>query len=224
VLTDPNSLSTINGNKKMKNYTNVGASGLGIQRKLNRHHFMFFKSIDVKGKKILDVGCGRGEFLEACKNKGALKLMGLDPDPQNVSFLHALNICVLNDLYDLNTNLNGFDPDLITMFEVIEHLYDPHPLIKAAYEHLKISKGSLFVSTPNAFNFMRLLKFSFHQRHHDTLMDPVISPDAQHIRGFSFGMVEDLLKMHGFINVRRISNRVIGRYSEQTILVAGDVD
>ena len=207
---------------KMKNYTNLGASGLGLERKLNRHHFMFFNSVNVQGKKIFDVGCGRGEFLEVCKSKGCLTLMGLDPDPQNVSFLNGLNIDILNDLYDLSTNLNGFDPDLITMFEVIEHIYDPHPLIEAAYNHLKKSKGSLFVSTPNAFNIMRLLKFSFHQRHHDSLMDPVISSDAQHIRGYSFGMVEDLLKLHGFINVRRISTRLFGRYSEQTILVVGD--
>jgi 2-polyprenyl-3-methyl-5-hydroxy-6-metoxy-1,4-benzoquinol methylase len=187
--------------------------------KLNRHHRLFFRAFNPAGRYILDAGCGRGLFLRTLLDKGAASVLGIDPAPENVASAEAHGVQCLRGFFGASIDLGGFTPDTITLFEVIEHVYDPHILIDAARAHLRPG-GKLFVSTPNAFNIARALKFVLHQRHHDTHMDPVIDRDAQHIRAFSYGMVRDLLALHGFKDIRAHSRRPVPRYTEQIILMS----
>ena len=196
---------------QMKDYS-LGA-GL-IDDRLNRHHDLFLAAVDVKEKKLLDVGCGQGLFLKTVRDRGA-QVLGIDPDPVNVRNCESHGVRVLRGEFDKSTDLHGFKPDIVTIFEVIEHVYDPHPLIEAARQF----NCPVYVSTPNGFNLMRAVKFLTTQTHHDGHMDPVHNRDAQHIRAFSHRMVEELLAMHGFTSIKRITPKPLARYLEQVILI-----
>jgi SAM-dependent methyltransferase len=192
--------------------------------KLNHWHDLFFSDCDVAGRAVLDVGCGRGMFLKSAQDRGAIGVLGVDPDPLNVASVKAHGAQCVQAFFDKDANLDGFVPNVVTVFEVIEHVYSPHAIIQYAHDVLKPRGGRIYVSTPNAFNAMRALKFVTVQRHHDPLMDPVRWEDAQHIRGFSFGMVTDLLRMHGFRDVRIVTTRrFLPRYFEKNILATGTV-
>jgi 2-polyprenyl-3-methyl-5-hydroxy-6-metoxy-1,4-benzoquinol methylase len=168
----------------------------------------------VSGKRLLDVGSGRGLFLKTCLDRGA-EVLGIDPDPANIRSCEAHGVRAVHGFFNIETNLGSFIPDLITIFEVIEHVYDPHPIISAA----KKFNVPVYVSTPNAFNILRAVKFVSTQTHHDGHMDPVHNRDAQHIRAFSYRMVEELLVCNGFSSTRRITPIPLARYLEKVILV-----
>lgn len=182
-------------------------------------HKIAVSAFDFGGRYVLDVGAGTGRFLEHIRARGA-EVHGIDPNPLNTQAMTAIGIPNTTGYLQPDFPLR---PDVVTCFEVIEHVYDPHPVIAAARSVLKPG-GTLIISTPNAFNIVRAVKFVAHQRHHDTLMDPVINAsDAEHVRAYSFGMVHDLLAKYSFKNIRPLGPVPLRRYLARHIVMAADV-
>lgn len=192
---------------------------------LNYWHKKVLVHTSLSGKRILDIGCGGGAFLDAARELGA-EIFGIDPNPLNGILLEKHSIPHFIGYFDAkDEKVIEFQPDIITCFEVIEHLYSPHEILSGAHELLQKNAqgGKLILSTPNAFNLMRALKFLIQQQHHDSLMDPVTNPNAEHIRAYSFGMVIKLLHNHGFsVKSQDILSGSIGRrFFCKHIVIAG---
>ena len=104
---------------------------------------------------VLDVGCGGGLFLRMLSERGRTQLAGLD------SSAEAANLCVRAGVPAVCASLS--EPPFaaescaaITMFHVLEHLYDPASYIRAAYLLLRPG-GRLIVQVPNAACWQLLL-------------------------------------------------------------------
>ncbi len=105
-----------------------------------------------KNEKILDVGCGRGEMVFACKQKGA-KAFGIDFSFNALKFGKKLGLknLVQADAISLPFKNNSFDK--IVFLEVIEHIPKEleHQLLSELNRVLK-KNGLLVITTaPNAF-------------------------------------------------------------------------
>lgn len=100
--------------------------------------------LNPKKARILDVGCGAGYFLSVLKEKGVI-CRGLEVNPAQVCFCRKKGLDVAgNDLGEEPDNYY----DVITMFDVLEHLTEPIATIKTAYRKLK--PGGYFIAyTPN---------------------------------------------------------------------------
>jgi len=111
----------------------------------------FFRRIDgKKGDAVLDVGCGDGYFLIACKSKG-YQVMGLDLDEQfSKEIGKKYNIKVLAGQLS-TTLLESASFDHITMHHMLEHSYDPMEDLKTAHRLLK-RNGKLYIEVPNMNN------------------------------------------------------------------------
>ncbi|ETN44433.1 3-demethylubiquinone-9 3-O-methyltransferase [Cyphellophora europaea CBS 101466] len=99
----------------------------------------------------LDVGCGGGIFASACaRHPGTSSVLAIDPTPACVAVAQAhqrrdpaiqppkltyLNTALENIPEDKNGNRQTFD--VITLFEVIEHISSPAAFLQNAAEHLK---------------------------------------------------------------------------------------
>jgi len=99
-----------------------------------------------KGK-LLDVGCGTGEFLEKMKQLG-WDVAGVEPDEQAAGVAKerfGLDVSATT-LAEARFSSNSFD--CITAHQTIEHMHDP---IEFLGESLRILKpgGKLIVTTPN---------------------------------------------------------------------------
>ena len=97
---------------------------------------------------VLDVGCGGGLFPRLLRARG-FAAMGLDSSPEAASLAwHTNGVPALcGDL--AQAPLRGETCAGITMFHVLEHLYDPRAYLAAARVLLK-PNGRLIVQVPNA--------------------------------------------------------------------------
>jgi len=104
----------------------------------------------VTERRLLDVGCGGGQFLLLAKNIG-WHTMGFDSDPKAVEVARSSGLEVyLGGFESLPKNESGFDA--ITVNHVIEHVYDPQQLLAHCYRLLK-SGGYFWIETPNIDSF-----------------------------------------------------------------------
>jgi SAM-dependent methyltransferase len=97
------------------------------------------------GRRVLDLGCGSGSGAALLAASGA-RVLGIDrvaPDPE--SRRAGASFC-LADLSALPLRARGCD--LVVSFQVIEHLLDPGPYLRAIGE-LLAPGGVALISTPN---------------------------------------------------------------------------
>jgi len=96
--------------------------------------------------KILDIGCGSGEFLSNISSN-IFEKYGLEINPSGYSECRRKQLEVFN--IDLNEARFGSDSfDVITMWHVLEHSDKPGDLLQEARRILK-SNGILIIATPN---------------------------------------------------------------------------
>ena len=98
------------------------------------------------GKKSLDVGCGSGARLIALRLLG-YDVFGLDIQPSYIDGLKRAGFNVLIGDVEREIPFNE-SFDLITCFEVLEHLKNPIKALENMIESLNPS-GFLVVTTPN---------------------------------------------------------------------------
>ena len=97
--------------------------------------------------RLLDVGCGVGIFGSAARSLG-WTVTGIDVSMRAVSMgCEQTGLCLRNaTLQDLHREGERFD--VITMFEVLEHLTTPLETLKAAAVLVR-DHGSIFCTVPN---------------------------------------------------------------------------
>lgn len=108
----------------------------------------------LKGKKIIDVGCGGGILSESMALRGA-DTLGIDMGtaPLSVAELHALESGVENIAYRKITVEElaieqAANYDVVCCMEMLEHVPDPASIIKACSDLVKPG-GKVFFSTIN---------------------------------------------------------------------------
>jgi len=114
----------------------------------------FIKSkVDLKGKRVLDIGCGGGILTEAIAREGA-EVTGIDQGERviKIAKLHSLESQLDIDYQQINIEnfikKNKHKFDVITCLEMLEHVPDPASVIRACSQILK-PDGKLFLSTIN---------------------------------------------------------------------------
>jgi SAM-dependent methyltransferase len=98
--------------------------------------------------KVLDFGCGLGDFLAYIRKDSGCQIYGLDFDPRLVEHLReieGMNL-ISGELGDAGYEDQYFD--LVTMWGALEHSFDPIRELKEVARILK-PNGMVVVTTPN---------------------------------------------------------------------------
>lgn len=121
---------------------------------INPLRFQFIQDhVDLKDKKVVDIGCGGGILTESLAKAGALAT-GIDLSHTALEAAHVhsrehnLNIhydCISAE--DFANNHPG-EFDVVTCMELLEHVPDPRSILQACNTLLK-PNGKLFLSTLN---------------------------------------------------------------------------
>lgn len=110
------------------------------------HRIKFFRNLKRHGQ-ILDIGCGMGYFLYACRMYG-YEAEGQDVSGDSASYVRSvLKIPVITGQIE-EIAIEDHSMDVITMWHALEHTPDPRKHIKKARQWLK-SDGLFVVDVPN---------------------------------------------------------------------------
>ena len=143
-------------------YKTWNVAGINI-RGLIWGNKVFFKKVipyinNQKGGRVLDIGCADGLFVRELQKK-QIDAYGIDINKSLIDKAKAYNkcknvfACELRDLKNLNVPREF---NVITFFDVLEHLEDPSQFIAEAKRFLS-KDGYIFVSIPNRNVKPRLL-------------------------------------------------------------------
>jgi len=101
-----------------------------------------------ENKRVLEIGCSSGYFLEACKDNGFKEVYGCEPgeEPKKIA---------REDIRD-NIHTGFYGPglypedyfDLITCFQTLDHLSDPLGMLRNMYKNLK-KGGNIYMIMHN---------------------------------------------------------------------------
>ncbi|MDD5136528.1 MAG: class I SAM-dependent methyltransferase [Candidatus Omnitrophica bacterium] len=134
------------------------------------------------GAKLLEIGCGRGDFLEAFRDLG-LDCYGTDLSSKGVKNGSSLNIkCADVTKEALPYGDNTFD--VVYHKSLLEHLSDPGNLMEETYRVLKPG-GRVIILTPDWISQMK-----------------VFYEDFTHARPYDKRSLNDLLTIYGFSDVQ----------------------
>jgi len=97
--------------------------------------------------RVLDIGCGYGETLAYMEAKGC-DVYGVDADRNVAEVAKRYGFKIHIGIFDNGIYKKNFF-DYVTMNQVIEHVTDPHQVLKNIHEVLKPG-GFCVLSTPNA--------------------------------------------------------------------------
>jgi ubiquinone/menaquinone biosynthesis C-methylase UbiE len=133
------------------------------------------------GLKLLELGCGRGEFLKAFQNTG-LDCYGLDLSNYCSAKKLGLNVkCADVSNMDMPYDDNFFD--VVYHKSFLEHFYSPDRIMKETFRVLKPG-GKVIILTPDWASQMKI----FYE-------------DYTHCRPYTITALQDLLKVYGFSDV-----------------------
>jgi 2-polyprenyl-3-methyl-5-hydroxy-6-metoxy-1,4-benzoquinol methylase len=98
------------------------------------------------GQKLLDIGCGNGDFLLSAREAG-WRVVGIDPDPKAIAVATQRGLDVSVGSIESLTGRSGCF-DAITLSHVLEHVHEPQHVVQAIHRLLKPG-GVIYIDTPN---------------------------------------------------------------------------
>jgi len=149
---------------------------------------------DVKGKRILDIGCSTGYLGKVLKEQENF-VVGVDISEQ--ASKQAQTVLDRAYCFDVEKQwpleLENEKFDIIVALEIIEHLFDPALFLKKIREFLE-KDGTLIITVPNFLSWVNRIKFVFGKFRYT---DQGIF-DFGHIRFFTRKTLRILLNDSGF--------------------------
>lgn len=97
-----------------------------------------------KNRRILDYGCGTGEFLKKCKDN-QWEVFGVEPSSSARQQAQLLSGAVITEKIQ---KLQEKDLDVVTLWHVLEHVPDPSEIISEIKQRLT-PDGTIFIAVPN---------------------------------------------------------------------------
>ena len=106
------------------------------------------------GREVLDVGCGLGQFVEVANRSGWIA-EGLELSRGAVNFARGNRLAV-QEIDFLSEAIKPHSYDMVTLFEVIEHVPDPVAFLQRS-EKVVRPGGLVYVTTPSFSSIDRRL-------------------------------------------------------------------
>ena len=99
--------------------------------------------------KLLDYGCGTGDFLAQAQYKG-YQILGIEPNPKALAQAsQQTNVEIKTNLDELESTLKV---DVITLWHVLEHVPHPTETLAQLYRHLNTG-GYIIIAVPNRASY-----------------------------------------------------------------------
>jgi SAM-dependent methyltransferase len=116
---------------------------------------MLVQRYSLRGKTIVEVGCGRGDFLRMLCSKGANRGLGFDPSyPSEMPSEVGPAVSINRENFPTYRH-SRLDADLVCSRHVLEHIGDPRDFISALRDGLGAQQIPVFFEVPNSLYTLR---------------------------------------------------------------------
>lgn len=168
-----------------------------IIERLNIYEAIIKKVKENNGEKLiaLDLGCGRGEWLELMEKTYNITALGVDSDESMLSDCEKYSLNAINaDLLAYIKNAESNSVDIITMIQVVEHL-PASILVDVLNECYRVMRkgGAIILETPNPENIIIGACNFYFDPTHITKLPPVLLQILAESTGFSD---TEIVRMH----------------------------
>jgi hypothetical protein len=133
--------------------------------------------------RLVDFGCGRGEFVDVCLNNG-FEAYGVDFSEARIG---SAEVKIFASLDDVPGQFH-----VATLFEVLEHVEQPAAILAMLSDRM-LDGGILVVETPDCTGVTGI-----HSQRDHHLVDPI-----QHINGYTPQTLTAIVERSGFRRIRR---------------------
>jgi len=110
-----------------------------------------------KEDKVLEIGCGKGAFLQSLKNKGIFA-EGIELNKNAIEQIRSRGLTVYEQTIQDFSNSKKEYYDVVCSYQVLEHIVDPESFLSSSLSTLK-SGGLLIIAVPNNESFIEEDKF-----------------------------------------------------------------
>ncbi len=114
------------------------------------------RRFDLKGKDLIEIGCGQGDFLYSLCRMGHNRGVGFDPSfaPERARANGHENIRFVRDYY--SPAYDGYRCDFLCCRHVLEHIEDPRAFLGGVRRALDRSRGArVYFEVPNGLYTLR---------------------------------------------------------------------
>ncbi len=149
------------------------------------------KYIPSEARKILEFGCGQGNFSKLLMDKPEVETWGIEINPDAARKAEEnLTKVIFTDALDALPEIPDNYFDCVIFFDILEHLADPYTLLSQVKE--KLTKNGLIVaSVPNVRYYRTFVKYVFggnwEYKSHGIL-------DKTHLRFFTYKSICNMFK------------------------------
>jgi 2-polyprenyl-3-methyl-5-hydroxy-6-metoxy-1,4-benzoquinol methylase len=144
---------------------------------------------------LFDVGCGSGSFMVRAREFG-YEVTGIEPSDVDVQYaVNTLGLNVTKGHFE-EADISSLSFDIVTMWDVIEHVSDPRTMIRRAREMLRMG-GVLALRIPcSTFHSVKAFFRGLFRGRQALVYGPVY-----HLSFFSPATIRRMLIEEGFGNV-----------------------
>lgn len=177
---------------------------------LDRKKLLYFKPDEIASKKLLEIGCGKGNFLEAAKDNG-FQVYGIEPSPRSFSFASIrLGSRVSSIKFEEIEKIVEFpkEYDYVMLWHVLEHLNEPGAVLSQIKRLLAIN-GKVVIAVPNLASFQA--RFGKADWYH---LDP-----PRHVHHFTPESFKILAGENGFIVEKIFFNSLYDNFMGEIITI-----
>ena len=135
----------------------------GFSPTFNSFHERLARSLverhDLHGKELIEIGCGKGEFLKLLCDLGDNRGLGFDPgySEQRGEELGAGRFQVVRDFFsDAYADRSA---DFVACKMTLEHIAEPQAFVGAAVRTVRKPKGSIFIQVPESLRILKECAF-----------------------------------------------------------------
>lgn len=148
------------------------------------------KYLSGQKQKLLDVGCSSGFFLDIAKKKN-FETYGIELNKKEYDIAKKKHITFNKELNEINLD---FKFDIICLWDVFEHILNPHKILKTLRSKLK-KNGIIFLQIPNSDSLAAKIL-----REKCNVFDPI-----EHVNLYNKSTIEKIAKVNHFKIVKIIS-------------------
>jgi 2-polyprenyl-3-methyl-5-hydroxy-6-metoxy-1,4-benzoquinol methylase len=180
----------------------AGAHYYWSKARARMHGAFFQRFITGRSGRLLDMGSGLGFFVKAMAAHPSWEAHGCEISPAAVKYAReqlGLKNVVCTRLQDAELPAGSFD--IVTMWDVIDHILHPDPLLSRCHSLLK-QDGVLFIRTPNVP--VQLLRARVAQALGAIRADAKYLQASDHAHYYSAPSIRRLLERNGFADVALI--------------------